>query len=136
MTDVTPAHVAAELALARDTLAAGEVLAHAGLHRHAVGRAYYAVFHAACALLASIQRPVRTHDGVRALVNEHFVRTGKLAPEHARTLRQTAGDRNDADYDAAATFSEADAREDLDRARAFIDAVAVILDEAAAGAAS
>lgn len=134
MTDATPGHVAAELALARETLAAGDVLARAGLHRHAVGRAYYAVFHAACALLASIQRPVRTHDGVRALVNEHFVRPGKLAAEHARTLRQTAGDRNDADYDASATFTEADAREDLDRAAAFIDAVAAILDDPPAGA--
>lgn len=127
MTPPLPAAVAAEIALARETLAAGEVLAREGLARHAVGRAYYAVFHAACALLASIQRPVRTHDGVRALVNEHFVRTGRLAPEHARTLRQTAGDRNDADDDASATFTAADAREDLDRARAFVDAADALL---------
>lgn len=128
MTPPRSGPVAAEMALAVETLAAAEVLARAGLHRHAVGRAYYAIFHAACALLTSVGRPARTHDGVRALVNEHFVRTGKLTPEHARTLRQTAGDRNDADYDASATFTDADAREDLERARAFLGAVAAILD--------
>jgi uncharacterized protein (UPF0332 family) len=122
-----PPEAVAELALARETLFAAEVLAREGLHRHAVGRAYYAVFHGACALLALIGRHARTHDGVRGLVNEHFVRPGVLAHEHARTLRQTAGDRNDADYDARATFTAEDAADDIRRARSFLDAVDEIL---------
>jgi uncharacterized protein (UPF0332 family) len=116
-----------EIDLARETLEAARVLRRAGLHRHAVGRAYYAVFHAACALLAHIGRRARTHDGVRALVNEHFVRPGLLAPEHARTLRQTASDRSDADYDASATFDEEDSGNDLARAEAFVSAVVDLL---------
>lgn len=115
------------LALAEDTLAAANVLAHAGFHRHAVGRSYDAVYHAASALLATAGLRARTHEGVRTLVNEHFVRPGVLAHEHARTLRQIAGDRNDADYDAAASFTPEDAREDIARARAFVDAVAAIV---------
>lgn len=69
----------------------------------------------------------RTHDGFRFFVNEHFVRPGVLAHEHARTLRQIAGDRNDADYDTAATFTDDDARQDLERARAFVHAVDAIV---------
>ncbi len=69
----------------------------------------------------------RTHEGVRSLVNEHVVRPGVLAHEHARTLRQIAGDRNDADYDAAATFTPEDAREDIARARGFVEAVSTIV---------
>ncbi len=116
-----------ELALARDTLAAAELLAREGYARHAVGRAYYAVYHASRALLASVGLRSRTHDGVRTLVNEHFVRTGALAHEHARTLRQVAADRNDADYDAAASFTDDDARLDIARAQDFVAAVTVLV---------
>jgi uncharacterized protein (UPF0332 family) len=116
-----------QLDLARQTLRAAEVLSSAGLHRHAVGRAYFAVFHAASALLASSGLRARTHEGLRSLVNEHFVKPGRLGLEHARTLRQIAGDRNDADYDASATFTEEDARSDIERARAFLAAVEALL---------
>ena len=117
-----------ELRLAQETLQAARVLVLAGLHRHAVGRAYYAIFHAACALLASVGLRSRTHEGLRSLINEHFVRPGKLAAEHARAFRQTAGDRTDADYDASATFTEEDSRGDIARAEAFLSAVVALLE--------
>ena len=85
------------------------------------------MFHAAAALLASVGLHARTHEGLRSLVNEHFVRPGTLAHEHARTLRQIAGDRNDADYDASATFTDEDAALDLARARAFVASVEAIV---------
>lgn len=127
MSESTSAGASEQLELARQTLRAAEVLSSAGLHRHAVGRAYFAVFHAASALLANHGLRARTHEGLRSLVNEHFVKPGRLALEHARTLRQVAGDRNDADYDASATFTEDDARSDIDRARAFVTAVEALL---------
>ncbi len=128
MTEVPVAGTEPELELARETLEAARILAAAGLHRHAVGRAYYAIFHAACALLASVGLRARTHEGLRSLVNEHFVRPGKLAADHARAFRQTAGDRNDADYDASATFSAEDSHGDIARAEAFLAAVIALVD--------
>jgi len=68
----------AELARARRLLAASAHLRAGGFHDDAVSRAYYAVFHAACALLASIGRTVRTHDGLRAAIAQHFVKPGLL----------------------------------------------------------
>jgi uncharacterized protein (UPF0332 family) len=130
LTEVPVASAAEELALARETLEAARVLAAANLHRHAVGRAYYAIFHAACALLAHAGRRARSHEGVRAFVNEHYVRTGALEAEHARALRQTASDRNDADYDASATFGDEDSRGDIARAESFLRAVEVIVGAA------
>jgi uncharacterized protein (UPF0332 family) len=120
VTDLPTTSARAELSLAEETLEAARVLARAGMHRHAVGRAYYAIFHAACALLASIGRTARTHDGVRALINEHFVKPGALDARNARVFRQTAADRNDADYDAAATFDAEDSRQDIEQAEAFV----------------
>ena len=43
------------------------------------------------------------------------------------TLSRIAGDRNDADYNVAATFSAADVEEDITRATAFVEAVAKIV---------
>lgn len=123
MSDAPVEETVSELRLARSTLDAARLLAGAGFHRDAVTRAYYAIFHAASALLASIGRRSRTHEGVRALVNEHFIRTGLLEPEHGRSLRRTAGDRNDADYDAAAVFTPDDSRDDIERASRFVEAV-------------
>ena len=127
MTEVPTGSADAEIVLAREMLEAARVLSAASLHRHAVGRAYYSIFHAASALLASVGLRARTHEGLRALMNEHFVRPGTISLEHARALRQTAGDRADADYDVSARFTAEDSMEDIRRAEAFLAAVEVIL---------
>ena len=93
----------------------------------AVSRAYYAVFHAACALLASIGRDARSPDGVRALVAEHFIRPGLLSVAQGRALSRMAGDRNDADYNVAAVFEGPDVAEDIDIAASFVDEVTQLL---------
>ena len=96
---------------ARERLRSAELLSAAGQRADAVSRAYYAVF----------------HDGLRPLIGEHFVRPGTLAPEHGRTLSRMAADRNDAEYDVAAVFSEADVGGDLTQAAAFLSAVQTLL---------
>jgi uncharacterized protein (UPF0332 family) len=118
-----------ELEKARRMLAAAEHLERGGFHEDAVSRAYYAVFHAACALLASIGRTVRTHDGLRAAVAEHFVRPGKLPARFGRLLARAAADRNDADYNSAATFGASDSAEAIEGAREALAAVEAALVE-------
>ena len=80
------AHVAsdAELARAEETLRAAEVLLREGLTNDAVGRAYYAGFHAVRALLFSVGLEPRSHRGAIQLFNLHFVRTGKIDARHRR----------------------------------------------------
>jgi len=121
---------ALEMERARQCLRSAELLAAAGQHADAVSRTYYAIFHAACALLASIGRSTRAHDGLRALIGEHFVRPGTLAPEHGRALSRVGADRNDAEYNVAAVFGEADARGDIAQAQAFIAAAEALLANA------
>ena len=116
-----------ELARARELVAAADHLRVGGFHTDAVSRAYYASFHAAMALLASIGRSVRTHDGLRAVIGEHFVRPGKLDPRFGRLLARTAADRNDADYNVATVFEASDAAEAVAGARDFIAAVEALL---------
>jgi uncharacterized protein (UPF0332 family) len=120
VTEVPLLPVEIELGKARRLLEAAEHLARGGFHEDAVSRAYYAVFHAGCALLASIGRTVRTHDGLRMTIGEHFVRTGKLDPRFARVLARSAADRNDADYNSTATFLAEDAKDAIQGAREFV----------------
>lgn len=127
MTETPNKPVSLELERAKGSLRAAELLADAGERADAVSRAYYAIFHAASALVSSIGRSARTHDGLRALVSEHFIRPGVLAVEHGRAMSRVAGDRNDADYNVAAVFTDADVREDISRAMAFLDAVERVL---------
>lgn len=127
MTEVPSGPAELELARADAALTSARLLTDAGQYADAVSRSYYAMFHAACALLASIGRTARTHDGLRALIAEHFIRPGVLAHEHGRALSRMAGDRGDADYNVAAVFSAQDAREDLAQAERFVAAARDIL---------
>ena len=124
MTEVPLSSPAAELRRARQLLEVAELLLTSGYFEDSVSRSYYATFHAACALLASIGRTVRTHEGLRAVIGEHFVRPGALDGKFARFLTRIAADRNDADYSAVPSFTKADAATTLDEARAFVEASA------------
>lgn len=132
MTPARSNHVDLEFARAAGALTSARVLLDAGQFADAISRAYYAVFHAASALLASIGRSARTHDGVRALIAEHFIRPGVLAQGHGRTLARVAGDRGEADYNVAAVFTEADVREDIELATTFLAAARAIVEESSA----
>jgi uncharacterized protein (UPF0332 family) len=127
VTEVPLGSSEAELARARQLLAAAEHLLRGDFFEDSVSRAYYAVFHAACALLASIGRTVRTHDGLRAAIAQHFVKPGHLDARYGRLLARTAADRNDADYAVTTTFRAEDAQETLERATEFVEAVAAYL---------
>lgn len=123
MTEVPQGTAELELARARRLLQAGRHLQAGGFYEDAVSRAYYAVFHASCALLASIGRTVRTHDGLRAAIAQHFVKPGALDAKFSRLLARIAADRNDADYGAVSTFRAEDADEDLRHAEELVTEV-------------
>jgi uncharacterized protein (UPF0332 family) len=131
MTETPSSSAELELEKAARALASARVCAEAGIHDAAVSRSYYAVFHAASALLATIGRTVRTHDGLRSAIGEHFIRPGTLPPRFGRLLARIAADRNDADYNAASTFTADDAREAIDAAAEVLEAAARVVREGA-----
>jgi len=116
-----------ELARAHTCLDEAHTLGQAHLPYGAASRAYYAVFHAARALLFSAGMEARTHRGVVAMVGEHFVKPGVLDSRMGRLLSRMQRDREDADYLAGAVFTESDAREMLTSAGSFLAEVERIL---------
>lgn len=127
MTDAPLGTAEEQLARARKALRAAEALAALSLFEDAISRAYYATFHGACALAAHVGLDVRTHDGLRALVYEHFIKTGALERKFGRLLARSATDRNDADYNVKVDFDGADADAAARDARDFLETVAKLV---------
>lgn len=91
-------NASAELERARTCLAEAEQLHEAGFANGATSRAYYAVFHAARALLFSIGIEPTSHRAVVSLIGEHFVRSARLSPELGRLIsRRISAEYGDED---------------------------------------
>ena len=110
----------AELDLADEELRAAEALLADGLARIAVGRMYFAVFHAVRAQLYAEGFEPRTHRGAQHLFNLHFVRTGRFEPATSGLIARLQKFREEADYAPAFVVDDEGAREDLEAAREFV----------------
>jgi uncharacterized protein (UPF0332 family) len=108
---------------------AAEVLLGKGDAEFAAGRAYYAMFYVAEALLNERDLRFQKHGGVHGAFGEHFARSGMIDAKFHRWLLDAFDRRIQADYglDAVVTTEEADrmveqAREFLLEGRRFLDA--------------
>ena len=120
------------------TLAAVRALLGAGLWEPATSEAYYAVFHAARALLASRGLAPATHTGTHQLLSEHFVKDGPLAPSVGRRFGHLMSDRGMADYGPPGVIDAEGARTAAATAVALLEAMLAALpsDDGAIGAAA
>jgi len=100
-----------------------------GFYWVAVSRAYYAMFYAASALLASKGIYRRRHSGVISAFAEHFVKPGLIEPEYAKMLSGAFESRLDSDYDVWFNTSESIAKSAVSRAMQFISRIEEYLKE-------
>lgn len=109
---------------------AAEQLLHGGDTEFVVGRAYYAMFYTAEALLNEKGLRFRKHGGVHGAFGEHFAKTSELDPKYHRWLLQAFNKRVTGDYgvEAVVTAEEVDlmieqAREFLQEAQRYLGVV-------------
>lgn len=121
--------LARPLARAEASLRSADILLREGLYRDSVSRAYYAMFHAARALLSSKDVRPRTHGGVLRGFGRHFVQPGILERAFAGDLGFALQLRQRADYEDDLAITEASARDILDRATRFIERAGQLLRE-------
>lgn len=97
----------------------------------AAGRAYYAVFNAARALLAGIANvdpeTIRTHSDLISRFSEVLVRTGVFDVELSRALALLGKDRAVADYEGR-MVSVSNAERDIELGRRFVAAARRLLE--------
>jgi uncharacterized protein (UPF0332 family) len=99
---------------------AAQTLLDGGDADFAVGRAYYAMFYAAQALLHDKGLRFRKHSGVHAAFGEHFAKTGLLDSKFHRWLLDAFDKRLQADYGIEAVVTVEDAQLLIEEARQFL----------------
>jgi uncharacterized protein (UPF0332 family) len=107
----------------KETLEDAYILFRAGRLFSALNRIYYALFYEVMALLLTKDLSSARHTGIRALFNEHFVRTGKVSMESGRFFSRMYDFRQKGDYADFVQFEEAKIKEWLVLAESFINEV-------------
>jgi uncharacterized protein len=123
------AETEALVARARQDLLAARHLLDKSFLPHAISDAYYAMFHAAKALLVEKGIETSSHRGVISSIGHDFVRMGLLSQTDGRRLRELFDQRQRADYKVTDQFDEAMAREAITWAEAFIESAERLLGE-------
>jgi uncharacterized protein (UPF0332 family) len=96
-----------------------------------VGRAYYAMFYAAQALLNEKGLKFRKHAGVHSAFAEQFVKSGLLDKRYHRWLLAGFSKRITADYGIEAELTPEDATLLIGQAREFLAAAKTFLEKKA-----
>ncbi|MFR4000442.1 MAG: HEPN domain-containing protein [Christensenellales bacterium] len=111
------------LSQAKDMVRAAGVLHAAGEYKSGNNRAYYAMFHAARALLALERVDYKKHSAVISHFQREYVHTGRFSREYSDMLMNASAIRNSSDYDDFYLASRDETAEQIENARRFVDAV-------------
>lgn len=121
--------VAYRLEQADESLQASQLLLEKGLIRPSLNRAYYAMFYAVLALLATRQQETVKHSGAISLFDKEFVRNGTFAKELSRWLHDAFNLRQRSDYAIEIEVKTEKAEEILQHASIFVTDIKANLDK-------
>lgn len=107
---------------AQDCIKDAELLLNAKRASAVVGRCYYAMFHAASAILLDKDVQRHSHQGIISAFGQFFVKPGIIDVKFHKYLIEAFDLRQESDYQPMADISEKQAAKLLDRAKEFVDA--------------
>ncbi len=113
---------------ARETLDDARMLLRDGTPSSALNRIYYAMFYEVLALLHTKDLSSSKHTGVRALFNEHFVKTGIVPVELGRLFSRMYDFRQKSDYGDFVKIQPEKVSEWFEQAVAFINEIDQIIE--------
>lgn len=108
-------------------LEAAQVLYEDGIYDDAISRAYYAMFHAATALLLKKGVTAKTHSGLLTMFSLHYVKSGEIAKEYFDILSESKELRENGDYEPYFEGHDEEARLALANAKKFLKKAEEIL---------
>lgn len=115
---------------ALDAIEAAEGLTNIGKAEFAAGRAYYAMFYTAEALLFDqFDLKLNQHGQVIAAYGKHFAKTKELNPRYHRWLRDGFEKRISGDYGVDSGIGEDIAMDMINQARDFLETAQEYLKE-------
>ncbi|MEM6256603.1 MAG: HEPN domain-containing protein [Cyanobacteria bacterium P01_D01_bin.156] len=122
-----PDEIQVNLDRADSSLQAARLLIDTNFLDDAASRAYYAVFHAASALLLSENLSFNSHSGVLRAISLNFVKTGRLDKSYGKNLKWLAELRQIGDYGESRRVTSDEAQRAISVADSFLDQVRLIL---------
>jgi uncharacterized protein (UPF0332 family) len=108
---------------AHEMLEAAKVNLDNDFYASSVNRAYYAVFYAANALLATLGEARSKHSGVVSVFRLRFIKTNELSVELSEIYGDLMNSRQSGDYDLNTRIEPETARQLLEKGRLFVDEV-------------
>ena len=118
-----------ELAKSYDALTDAEVLMEKERWNGAANRFYYALFHAANALLIHDAHTVKSHKGSLRAFSQHYVITGKVPPEYGVLFSQFETLREGSDYTGFYRVAPEKLIQKVPLAKEMIDTIAEMVKE-------
>ena len=116
-------------AKASRAIRAAQALLDYGDTEFAVGRAYYAMFYVAEALLEEIDLRFRKHGAVHSAFGQHFVKTGKLDEKYHQWLLRSFEKRLTGDYWVEEAITPEEVQEMIGQATEFLAAAREYLEK-------
>jgi uncharacterized protein (UPF0332 family) len=132
MTPETRILIQYRLDRAREALTEASLLLDSGHANTGVNRLYYACFYAVSALLLTKGLTATSHSGLRTLFHQHLIRPGLLPLGQGPLYDRLFDQRQRSDYADLVHFGVGEVRAWSVDAQAFVDAVAVLIQQALA----
>jgi uncharacterized protein len=132
MTPETRILVQYRLDRAREALAEAVLLLDSGHANTGVNRLYYACFYAVSALLPAKGLTATRHSGLRTLFHQHLIRPGLLPLDQGQLYDRLFDQRQRSDYVDPVHFDVDEVRAWYGEAQAFVEAAAVLIQQALA----
>ncbi|NCO68877.1 MAG: antitoxin [Nitrospirae bacterium CG_4_10_14_3_um_filter_44_29] len=89
--------------------------------RLAVNRAYYSVFYAMRAFLATVDKDSSKHSGVLSIFNQHFINTGIVSDVSVKAIQSLMDMRHEGDYQDFVEITEEEAKGSVETAEMAIE---------------
>lgn len=112
--------IQAELTRAEEALAAAKNLLEDELFSDSISRAYYAIFHAARAVLLTKDIDPETHSGALTMFGLHFVKPGLIEDKFGRIFNEAKDVRELGDYIVTKRFTKEEASLRVKQAAEFL----------------
>lgn len=118
-----------ELKSSRERLEAAELLFKNNKIVDSISRAYYAMFHAARAILFLYGEEPKTHEGTIREFSRIIIEKKLIDKKFGRDFRQVFEVRESGDYRVGVIFEKEDAKDVLDKAREFVKTVSQVSEK-------
>lgn len=99
---------------------AGKALLEGGFYEDAASRFYYAVYHAAQAILLTEGLKADTHQGLITLFSLRFIKPGKIEVQYGKMLSNLKDDREEGDYEVVSFVDKDTAQNACTEAQSFL----------------